>query len=1101
MPKNGRARRAGISRRTFLRYSVGAGALLGAGSVLAAPRSAHGRGPTGASERRTYFFNLSHLDTSAHDLILVAGTQRVKLIRTYPGVVENARSVHPILGYVPDHHISHHAHVAMPLDALQLCYVQRIAQGATDGSWEMVLVFYHHSRAALQEARRRAQRRAGASLPPVHVKWEPYGITPAIQAALNDPVGEETFHDTASQAVALVSGHPELLSLEPNSAADIQTNIIGTQPSTKALGLILTSQGAGWATNTPVIDPTTGQPYRNSHGQNQYVPTWSSTTSLAAGHAVSSALDTVKDDTTLGTDITAVDPTTIIDNDPAAPTNGRVWTRHDGRPTIDQSPTPAPRATTLAYTFADQSRDAGYTVDVTAVGTDDQGNRTVTFTATNSYLRHLGLYVRYLDANGQPIALSTLGSTFLAAAFPVNTLLESSDLNLSGTADGFLTMVNPEWVVLGIPIHSNGTTQTFPLPAQATSALILAGGLGGGDNPYPDTLAPGIILTVLFELCLPVFFLALQAAAGYSRLISQIQDVNILITLLQICVPLFLDLLDAAAFDNPLVFANLAVPIAGRLLSAGAQQLDQMIATAIAEGEAASEVEDAIPVVGLILSAVTSLGLAAQLIETSVEVALSPKTYIGEITFTHDVAVTIAHDPNDPAGFPATAASYTVTAIFDGGTPHAITQAMPGTTVTAPIQVTFNGVPAGGQVSVSVGFYSSNGFLVGQGSVGPVANTATQATLPLAITITELLVPLTADTVYGHKEIIVLDGSGNHQWRATTTPPTVVTPGGQCEDANGQICSLTGITVSTLTSDVGYAWQAYNTAVADCSTGGVGQLHQFANLSFTQSPQSGRLFSGCGFADVVRVVYDLMGKTDRNFYLDPTVNPAVSHGNFIRQIRLTDNPPTYDGPDSNRAWGRLRFSPHAMLLHPQGKIIGLNASAHKLEVLTLTDTAVPDADAPVSRVHSGLGTRPGRMRAPIHAALSPQGTILVLEGGNNRIQAFDLGGNPVPYFAGGAYFVPLHDSGATYLDLDVEYSGYLYVLSYTGAPGAFVYRLDIYDPDGSWLARTTGVNADKLAVSYWRDLFTLNYQVLTLPEGTSPTITEPSVSHWIPSTP
>jgi hypothetical protein len=67
--------------------------------------------------------------------------------------------------------------------------------------------------------------------------------------------------------------------------------------------------------------------------------------------------------------------------------------------------------------------------------------------------------------------------------------------------------------------------------------------------------------------------------------------------------------------------------------------------------------------------------------------------------------------------------------------------------------------------------------------------------------------------------------------------------------------------------------------------------------------------------------------------------------------------------------------------------------------------------------------------------------------------------------------------------------------------GPFEYHLDLYAPDGTWVARTTGLNADKLAVNYWRDLFTLNYQVLTLPDGTLPNKTEPSVSHWIPSTP
>jgi len=162
-----------------------------------------------------------------------------------------------------------------------------------------------------------------------------------------------------------------------------------------------------------------------------------------------------------------------------------------------------------------------------------------------------------------------------------------------------------------------------------------------------------------------------------------------------------------------------------------------------------------------------------------------------------------------------------------------------------------------------------------------------------------------------------------------------------------------------------------------------------------------------------------------------------------------------------------------------------------------------DADAPLSQVRSGTGTREGLMNGPVHAAVTAQGAILVLESANNRIQAFDIGGNPVPLFANGAYFVPLHDgpTGGAYLDVAVEYSGYIFVLSYSGSGGSYVYRLDIYTPEGEWLSRTTGINADKLAVNYWRDLFTLNYEPLRLPNGTIPNRTEPSVSHWIPSTP
>ena len=92
----------------------------------------------------------------------------------------------------------------------------------------------------------------------------------------------------------------------------------------------------------------------------------------------------------------------------------------------------------------------------------------------------------------------------------------------------------------------------------------------------------------------------------------------------------------------------------------------------------------------------------------------------------------------------------------------------------------------------------------------------------------------------------------------------------------------------------------------------------------------------------------------------------------------------------------------------------------------------------------------------------------------------------------------LHDqpSAVTYMSMSTERKGYIYVLSYTG-DGSNVtdYQLDIYQPNGAWLARTVGVNAARIVVDMWRNLYTLNYESFEGPGGR----TEPSVSTWIPS--
>ena len=758
-----------LNRRKFLQYSAGAGLLLGTSPLLPArwggqAEGKPSRGPS-RTEARTYVFNLSHMDTSRHDLILVAGKQRAKLKNVTPAVRKKVREDHPLLHHVPDHHLTHHLTLDMPAEAVQLCYVQRVERGKKDGSWDMAHLFYHHPASALLEARRRRLARAprlGNTVSSVPHKWHKYAVTPELLDALNDPVGEEVLQDTDSHAVALVAGYPELAAGEPNSAAHIQTNIIATEPATQDLGQLIASQGpatpnGGWATLKPLINPDTNQPYRNSQGQIQYVPLWSETTGQFAGQAISPSLDAAKDDPDLGVNITDVDP-----NDPTAPTNGAIWTLHDGMPTVDHTPTGVLAETQLKYQLTNQSPGHGYSLAVEAVGVNSAGHITITLSAKNWYVRYLSLYVRYLDGSGQPIPLSAITSE-IQSEFP----LWAPAYN--GTYDAFLGMLSPEWVIIGMPVRSDNLKKIVPIPAEAAAVQILAGGLGSGDNPYPDTLVPGIAMTAIFNLSVPALLLALMAAAGYARLTESLHDSEVLREVLE-------DILGFTFwltwdYESPEFLQDLGFDLAQRLLGKGAAKIDALIAEAVAEGEAIEAVEDAIPIIGLFLSAIWAVGLIASLAETSAQVAQSPKTYVNTIKLTHDIKVTISHDPKDPAGFPATATHFTVTALFDGGTPRTLEQALPPGTITDPITVTFTGVPAGGNVKVDVGFYTATEWLAGQGSIGPVPNTATQGTLPLAITITENLVPLTTNTKYSHKEIIRLDTNGNHVWLGTTTAP------------------------------------------------------------------------------------------------------------------------------------------------------------------------------------------------------------------------------------------------------------------------------------------------------------------------------------------
>jgi hypothetical protein len=236
-----------------------------------------------------------------------------------------------------------------------------------------------------------------------------------------------------------------------------------------------------------------------------------------------------------------------------------------------------------------------------------------------------------------------------------------------------------------------------------------------------------------------------------------------------------------------------------------------------------------------------------------------------------------------------------------------------------------------------------------------------------------------------------------------------------------------------------------------------------------------------------------------NIILDPSAL-------LLRPVGLGSSP-ALPAPASGLALGKLNLPATRLLLHPAGYAVSINAENHKLETLKLPQQPVDETTASrswLARAVSGYGQRPGLMDTPVAAAISADGVILVLEdsSGNNRIQAFDIGGNPIRFFTKQKqpYFLPLDATqNASYLDLAVEFSGFVYVLSIDEAS---VHWLDVYhrDQEGTApLCRSSGVNAARMAVNFWRTVYTLNYEILTLPNGAIPSLTEPSVSYWIPS--
>lgn len=1131
---------ASPSRREFLKTTAAGALLLGSGLAQALPggldaksKEAAGRRRGQNREIRELIFDLSTMDTRRHRLVLVAGTRRYRLRRTRRAVFRRLRRRHPVLGFLPFAKATHWVQAGLPADAIQYCYVQRIPRDSLPRrnsrshcctspgrSWDLVLQFMHVPAAAQRAAWDRIQGQLGADeLPPVPGKWQQYGVTGDDLAAFDDPVGADVLKDSNDTASTMLSLHPEMISGDPTTYAYIQQQIIGPQQQTADLGQLIGVLGPiepqqswtscdspfepnknGYGTNVPVCNPDTGMQALNSQGQLQYVPVYADSTNEVAQAAITPALQSLKADPTLGV------------NDTQSPdqADGVMYRYAEGVPTSDQTVDGLGAGSGLSYTTKDYAPGQGYSAEVLSVEAGSSGSGVeaiVTVLVKNWYVRTLGLFVRYLDGDGNVLSVDEvtddIGSE-IEAAFP----LQQEVGGFWNTADDFfLDVLPPEKEFLAIPTGTPQKTLAIPVPSTAVAFDLLASGMGNtpaNANPYNGTTPPGATMTGLFNLSLPSLFLALNAAAGAGKMSNALSsDTQTILNIFPLVMTLFADSFEAIGFADPAAMEGIAKAVGQKLLTSGATNLVKFVVTYLAEGETQDDLLDAIPVIGGFLAMVQAMGTAATIAETSTQVLQSPSTYRFSVTLTHDIDVVIAGDSVNGGIWPSEATSYKVILLFDGGTPTTLTQQVPSTAVKTQT-ASFLAVPLGGQVTASVQVYSDTGYQVAQASAGPFPNDEPNPGEPkvLNLTLTQNLVPLTASTVYSHKEVIALDADGSHVWKVTTTPPTQEPSG--CTPASGQLCQLTGITVNTTAGAVAQSFESANDAVVSCSSGAGGQLHQFTNVSVGASPQTGFFSSGCGFTTPPRLAYDVVNNPDFNFYLDTQTTGAGFLGGVIRQVRLGSTNPGYDGPESNLAWGKLQFPSDAFLLHPGGKIVSVNSTHSKIEVVNLQKAAVPDDQAPISQTYGGRGLRQGLMDGPALAALAPDGTVLVLESYNARIQAFDLNANPSQRFgiAKADYFFPLKEQPVTqYLEFAVEFEGYMYVLSVDALSGTPVYTLDIYDPLGNWLTSTPGFEATRMTVSYFRDLYTQNFQVLLFPNDDLPDRTEPSISHWIPSTP
>lgn len=717
-------------------------------------------------------------------------------------------------------------------------------------------------------------------------------------------------------------------------------------------------------------------------------------------------------------------------------------------------------------------------------------NGTFSLQLTNEWIRWLSVYVEFFGPDEKPVAPEGWVS-FLPSGFEY----------FESDTKKYLLWCPARKTILGIPLTATPTTISFPWPTNNPSgARIYCGGIGifkrfvagrsvgGWDS---EACMGGAVLTGIFNLALPTFFLVSGAVLTWDA-----DDDNEVMKAIGDFLPVL-----KVIINGPVAKA-LAGGDIGSLLAAFAQTLMTVLMKPFAKllakvglQLAGEEAAEAVPFAGWVIDAIFITAEIATILETTIEVLSSYPTIEIDINKVMDVTLTVGPDPSSAGGnqWPSQSDHWQAVLQYSDGTTYQQTGPLDPLTTTGPIAISFSSLPAGGSVKAIFAVYSAapGDRLCGKGETGFLGAPVDGGVMTIpSFSITQFPTPLTANTQYQYKTKLVYDGT-----RHWSVPP------GPVPAATGSLNACVGITFSQLTGALGYVWTAPGLSLPNCSGDSGTGLFALQNISVVTAKDQTWPSPQCAFDAQPCLVYDLLGpKTQpgRNYYFDPRGGE-----NHLRQVILDGHTAFSTAP--GQSFGRFNAPMKALAIHPAGYVIGISTTLHKMEVLILSSQPVADADAPVAVIKSGLGSRAGLLHTPLAVVTTPDGRILILDQPYDfpthsvgaRIQALDVHGNPVSSFAGNSadFELRAEASAVTYLDMGVESKGYIYVLKAVGDLSVPAnYMLDIYSPNGTFLVQTPGVTAAKMVVSLWRDVYTLNYEMLAGPNGS-----EPSVSWWSPS--
>jgi hypothetical protein len=700
-----------------------------------------------------------------------------------------------------------------------------------------------------------------------------------------------------------------------------------------------------------------------------------------------------------------------------------------------------------------------YALRTPAVSLRDDGGWRVAF--ANLAPRVLSLYVEFIDAQGAALPVTGWTSRLPRGVDPA---LETSTCK-------YLGLITPTRRIEGQPMPSADLDFAFDAPAAATRVRLRFGALAA--EPWQaDVAALGAITSAVLGYAVPALLRQSGSSAGVW-FVALFQPGPLLDEVLAAAQPLL------ACRNRAEAYAWLGAHL-GELLYGGSLPL---LRAELLERIGASD----------FAAAAATLTWAPALLARSTapsatfdgSVLASPGGFSLDLTaqMVGPLVVEVHADPAHGA-WPVAGRGVRVDGVWLDGAAQA-EAAVAGLTTADPQPITLAGVPANRSVQLACEVTDAAGLRLAAGTAVAPVNAAPGRRA--ALVLGEPIPQPQATTRWQHAWNLAYSAAAGHHWAAG--PQSGATRRDLDGSAGGHhLAGLVGLALSADHRSLGYVWQASGQNRPICGSDGPtdAQVYGMQTLGALANPERGLVFVDCAYTAQPNLAF---GPTPADgYFIDPREG--------IGRLRAFQIGAPFDQRPQAPSSGRFDVS-HLddLLIHPAGYALAI--SYRQNAWLSLPLTAAPQAVAGRS---GGQGREPGRLSGPVALALAPDGSVLVLEDGNRRIQALDVYGNPVAYFPGGSALLalPAETRPPTYLDLCIDASGRLYVLLYLGqgdAPGD--YRLDVYTPDGQPLTRTPGINAARIAIDRWLNLYTLNFKSLAGPEGR----TEPELSVFVPTPP